>query len=324
MMVNASVVTVFTLSGLNYSLEIRISLFFLSLLWYLMILTGNAALIIAIVMDKNLHNPMYIFLCNLCINGLYGAFGFYPKFLLDLLSSHVITPAGCMLQGFVLHASLCSDYTILALMAMDRYVAICQPLYYHSFMTKKRVTILVFLSWLIPHYSMLMNSGSLLGSELCGSHIDRLYCVNFMILKLTCVAPKSYGAIAYVNIGFYILLFVCILFSYVSLVKSISSSQANWAMFTQTCLPHFISLLTFAASALLDLLYMRFGSQHLPNELNNFVSMEYLLFPPLINPLVYGIQLTKIRKRILHFVHINWKKAKVEVSTLHIHDEHST
>lgn len=82
-MKNVTGVTLFTLSGLDFQFEQRIALFFLTLLWYLMILWGNVALIVAIIRDKQLHQPMYIFVCNLCISGLYGTVGFYPKFLLD-------------------------------------------------------------------------------------------------------------------------------------------------------------------------------------------------------------------------------------------------
>ncbi|KAF7664783.1 hypothetical protein LDENG_00166190, partial [Lucifuga dentata] len=104
----------------------------------------NVTVIVMIFVDKSLHEPMYIFLCNLCINGLYGTAGFYPVLLNDLLSpSHLISHAGCFLQGFVIHSSAATDFSILALMAYDRYVAICRPLMYHSVMTKQRVCLFV-------------------------------------------------------------------------------------------------------------------------------------------------------------------------------------
>ena len=90
------------------------ALFSLTFLWYVIILFVNISLIVIIIMDKHLHEPMYIFLCNLCINGLYGTAGFYPKFLWDLLTSHVISYAQCMLQGFVVHSSSCGDLSMLA------------------------------------------------------------------------------------------------------------------------------------------------------------------------------------------------------------------
>ncbi|XP_035459750.2 olfactory receptor 5F1-like [Scophthalmus maximus] len=318
MMENATAVTLLTLSGLDFTLEHKIILFLLTLLWYLIIVLGNVTIIVVIIQDKNLHEPMYIYLCNLCINALYGTIGFYPKFLLDLLSSHIISYAGCMLQGFVIHSSVCSDFSILTLMAYDRYVAICQPLVYHSFMTKQRVTIFVFLSWLLPLYCMFMNTATLLGSRLCGSHIKRIYCVNWMVVTLTCSPPKANTGVAYFNILFYFGHFLLILWSYVYLIRTCLVYTENWGKFTQTCLPHLISLITYSITVLFDVLYMRFGSQNVSQHLNNFMAMEFLLIPPAVNPFVYGFKLTKIRNKIMNLVLMKRTDAKCQRNNFRI------
>ena len=114
---NVSIISVFTLSGLGETMEYRTTLFSLTLLYYIVIIMVNVALILTIILDGNLHQPMYIFLCNLCISGLFGTAGFYPKFLLDLLSyHHVISYAGCLFQAFVIYSSACSDFAILSVM----------------------------------------------------------------------------------------------------------------------------------------------------------------------------------------------------------------
>lgn len=311
MMENVSGTMLFTLTGFHFTVEQKILLFFLSLLWYLLIVLGNASLIIAIVVDKNLHEPMYIFICNLCINALYGTAGFYPKFLLDLLSSHVISYAGCMLQGFVIHSSTCSDFSILAVMAYDRYVAICRPLVYHSLMTKQRVSILVFLSWLLPLCLMFLNTATLLGIRLCSSHIDKLYCVNWMIVSLACSPPMANAVVAYFNILLYFGHFVFIFWSYMYIVRTCLSSKQEQQKFMQTCLPHLISLTSFTITVLLDLLYMRFGSSELSQDLHNFMVIEFLLIPPMLNPLIYGFKLTKVRNNALKFLNIKIRDKKV-------------
>lgn len=298
-MENGSLVTLFTLSGFHFTFEQKLILFILTLLWYLMIILGNLFLICVIIVDKSLHEPMYIFLCNLCANALYGTVGFYPKFLLDLLSSHVISYAGCMLQGFVIHSSTCGDFSMLALMAYDRYVAICRPLVYHSVMTKQRVTIFVLLSWLVPLYCMFMNTATLLGIRLCGSQIHKLYCVNWMVVRLACSPPRANTVVAYINIIFYFGHFVFIFWSYMYLIRTCMSSKDNQRKFIQTCLPHLVSLITFAITVLLDLLYMRFGSPDLSPDLHNFMAIEFLLIPPIVNPLIYGFKLTKVRNKVL-------------------------
>ncbi|XP_029937141.1 olfactory receptor 1D2-like [Myripristis murdjan] len=318
MMDNVSALPLLTLSGITHTLEQRIILFLLSLLWYLVILLGNVVVVCIIIMDKSLHEPMYIFLCNLCINGLYGTVGFYPKFLLDLLSSPVISYAECLLQGFVIHSSTCSDLSILAIMAYDRYVAICRPLVYHSIMTKQRISAFLFFSWFIPLFCMFMNTASILGVPLCGSHINKIYCVNWMVVQLACTTPKANYVIAYFNILFYFLHAVFIFLTYMCLIRSCLSSQEKRGKFMQTCVPHLISLITFIAAILLDLLYMRFGSTDLPQDLQNFMAIEILVIPPVMNPFIYGFRLTKIRNRILSLFHTTRKDVKCQEQTFHI------
>ncbi|KAM4608663.1 olfactory receptor 4E1-like [Polymixia lowei] len=215
--------------GLNYTVEHRLTLFSLTLLWYLLILLVNVALIVTIIQDKNLHEPMYILLCNLCINALYGTAGFYPKFLLDLLSPHVISYAACLLQAFVMYSFACGDLSLLSVMAYDRYVAICRPLEYHSVMTRQR------------------------------------------------------------------------------LFQTCANSVENRRKFMETCVPHLISLVTFLVTIVFDVMYMRFGSKDVHQMLQNFIAIEFLIIPPVMNPLIYGFKLTKIRKRFLDFITVNRK-----------------
>ena len=307
---NVSVVTVFTLSGLDYPMEHKLTLFFCTLIWYALIVFVNLSVIVVIIMDKHLHEPMYIFLCNLCINGLYGTAGFYPKFIADLVTTHVISYTNCMLQGYVIHSSNCGDLSILALMAYDRYVAICHPLMYHSVMTTKKVWIFVCLSWFVPLYALFMNSASLFGVALCGSHINRLYCVNWMIVQLACSPIRANQILGYINILFYFCHAVFIIWSYIYLIKKCIISKDKNGKFMQTCMPHIVTIINFSIGILTDLLYMRFGSDDLPQSLLNFISIEFLLIPPLINPLIYGFTLTKIRNRIITIFHCQVKTLK--------------
>ncbi|XP_005745776.1 olfactory receptor 6N1-like, partial [Pundamilia nyererei] len=184
---NVSVVRMFTLSGFNETMNIRLTIFSLTLMYYCMIILINVSLIVLIVLDENLHEPMYILLSSFCINAIYGTTGFYPKFLLDLLSSsQEISYEGCLLQAFIMYSFACCDLSILAVMAFDRYLAICRPLHYHSFMTKKRLSQLVCFSWLTP--LCIFSISILLTSRLtlCRSKIEKVFCVNWVIVKLAC------------------------------------------------------------------------------------------------------------------------------------------
>ncbi|XP_040913918.1 olfactory receptor 6N2-like [Toxotes jaculatrix] len=299
---NVSVLAFFMLSGLNYTVQHRIILFALTLLCYAAIWIVNLVLIITIVVDRKLHEPMYIFLCNLCINGLYGTVGFYPKFLTDLLSpSHVISYAGCLLQSFVIHSSSGSELSILAVMAYDRYVAMCQPLMYHAVMTTQRISLLVAFSWLLPLFCMFSNTMTIFQTKLCDSHIPKLYCSNALIGKLACNTSAANTGVAYFNIAIYIVHFFFLVLSYMHLVKTCLTSKESRKKFKQTCVPHLVSLFNFAFAVLFDLMYTRFGLGMSSQSLQNFMAIEFILIPPLVNPLVYGLKLTKIRNRIFVF-----------------------
>uniref|UniRef100_A0A8C4D828 G-protein coupled receptors family 1 profile domain-containing protein n=1 Tax=Dicentrarchus labrax TaxID=13489 RepID=A0A8C4D828_DICLA len=300
---NVSVITMFTLSGLNGTTNYRVTLFALTLLCYCLIWLVNVTIIVTIIMDKSLHEPMYIFLCNLCINGLYGTAGFYPKFLVDLLSNiHVISYAGCFLQGFVLHSSACADFSLLVLMAYDRYVAICRPLVYHSVMTTQKICLLVFLAWLVPFNLLFLSTITTLRSRLCGSHIPKIYCINFLIGKLACSASIANVIVPAFNYTFYFGHVIFVVWSYIYMIRTCLTSKENRSKFMQTCLPHLFCLIVVVGSLLFDLLYMRFGSKDISQSVENFMAIEFLVVPPIINPLIYGFKLTRIRNRIQSFI----------------------
>ncbi|CAL8241064.1 unnamed protein product [Merluccius merluccius] len=311
-MLNKSFI-IFSLSGLEETMNHRVHLFCLSLLCYCAIVLVNITLILTIILDKSLHEPMYIFLCNLCINGLYGTAGFYPKFFFDLLSSsHLISYAGCLLQVYIIYSYATMDFSILALMAYDRYVAICRPLEYHSIMTKQRISVLVFISWmricllvfitwLLPLYLMFMSTITTSTSRLCGTHIPKIYCANYLIGRLACSTSIASSVIPYFNITFYLGHVVFIVWSYMYLIRTSLKSKEGRGKFMQTCVPHLLSLLNVVVSLLFDLMYMRFSRNTLSQSFENFVAIEFLLLPPIINPLIYGFKLTKLRNRISRF-----------------------
>ncbi|XP_062312143.1 olfactory receptor 10H28-like [Osmerus eperlanus] len=295
-MENVSSVTEFTLSGLNEILYYKVTLFCLTLLFYCVIIIVNMTLIVTIIMYKNLHEPMYIFICNLCINGLFGTAGFYPKFLVDLLSHHHgISYIGCVFQGFVMYSFVFIDICLLSVMAYDRYVAICRPLKYHSVMTRQRVAQLVSFSWLAPLGLMSTYIIFTFQLKLCGSHIQKLYCAGWLILKLSCAAT-----IANVTIMFYVILGIFIVCSYVQLIRSCLKSLDNRGKFLRTCVPHLLALCNITIAVLFDVMYMRFGLLSFPQSLQNFMSIDMVIVPPLFNPLIYGLTLTQIRNRVLY------------------------
>ncbi|XP_046903802.1 olfactory receptor 8I2-like [Hypomesus transpacificus] len=297
---NASTVTWFTLSGFDEMMEHRATFFSLTLLCYCAIILVNLALILTIVLNENLHEPMYIFLCNLCISGLFGTAGFYPKFLLDVLSYlQVISYAGCLIQSFVIYSSACGDFAILAVMAYDRYVAICRPLEYHSVMTRRRVTWLVFYPWLSTFFLISIQSILTSTLRLCRSHIEKLYCANWPTVKLSCTSTIASNIMGYINTLFYAGHIIFIVCSYVYLIRSCLKSIEDRGKFMQTCMPHLLSLINVTGALLFEVFYSRYGSTVISQHFHNFMAVQFLVIPPILNPLIYGVKLKQIRNRIM-------------------------
>ncbi|XP_035290650.1 olfactory receptor 1496-like [Anguilla anguilla] len=306
-MENISYYKMFSLSKPKASVALKHIFFALSLILYVLIIIVNFMLIVIILLEKTLHKPMYIFLCNLCINGLYGTAGFYPKFLFDLFSdSFEISYSACFLQAFVIYSSALCELATLTVMAYDRYIAICRPLNYHSIMTNTLIVKLLLFSWIFPAFSY---GGALLITNtmsLCGSHIDKFYCDNLLIMKLSCKSTdthKSYGLICTV---IYVLMVLFIIYSYCTLISSCRKCAESKNKFKQTCVPHLLSLVNFTFALLFDTMYSRYGSRDFSQDLYNILTLEFLVIPPVLNPIIYGLKLTEVRKRALR-VFINVK-----------------
>ncbi|XP_036393547.1 olfactory receptor 6N2-like [Megalops cyprinoides] len=303
-MENSSSIEVFYLSGLNKSPENQHVYFPLTLLLYIVIIFVNLRLISIILLEKTLHEPMYLLLCNLCFNGLYGTAGFYPKFLSDLLSdSNVISHHGCFLQVFVLYSSVKCDFATLTAMAYDRYVAICKPLVYHSVMTDQMVFKLIAFCWIFPYFTstvVIILSSTL---PLCGSHIDKLYCENWAIVKLSCKTTTLNDVTGYIVTFVYLGFAFFIIFSYLKLIAACTKSKEDRLKFTKTCLPHLLAVINFTIAIVFDLMYSRYGSTNIPHGLRNFFAVQFLIIPPIFNPVIYGLKMTEVRKRLLKQCH---------------------
>ncbi|MBN3299136.1 olfactory receptor 8I2-like [Amia ocellicauda] len=300
-MENFTQVTIFTFSGLNESRTNKNIYFAFTLFLYLLTVVVNLTVIATIIIEKTLHEPMYILLCNLCVNGLYGTAGFYPKLLDDFLSdSHVISISytGCLTQAFVIYSHALCEITILTVMAYDRYVAICRPLQYHSVMTPLTVGKLLLFAWGYPFCSRVITIYLILRLPLCGSHIEKLYCDNSSVLKLSCLATTLSSAYGYIIIIAQLAQATFIIYTYIQIVRACLKSIEQRSKFMQTCLPHLMALISFIIAALIDMLYSRYSTETLSPSLRNIMAVEYLVIPPLFNPLVYGLKLHQIRSRV--------------------------
>ncbi|MBN3297285.1 O10J5 protein, partial [Amia calva] len=285
--------------------------FFLALVCYLLMIFLNVILVLVIFLERSLHEPMYIFLCNLSVNSLYGTAGFFPRLLADLLSdTHTISRAGCFTQIFIIYTYSIWEFTILTVMAYDRYVAICKPLQYNSIMTPRKISILIALSWFHPAFCMTVVIVFSSKLPLCGNQIERVFCSNWSVVRLSCIPTTSNNILGFCVTGTTVFLPLgFILFSYISILTvCYKSSKEFKKKALQTCLPHLITLINYSIAIFSDITLSRF--EDILKVVSMILSLEFLVIPPLLNPLIYGMTLPEIRKGI-----INIRRKKIGVKT---------
>ncbi|KAM9346871.1 olfactory receptor 51E1-like [Symphorus nematophorus] len=281
--------------------------FVFCLLLYSFIVFANVVLIYIILRERTLHEPMYIFIAFLSVNSLYGSTGFFPRFLMDLLSdTHLISRPACFTQVYVIYTYASYELTILSVMAYDRYVAVLHPLHYHTKMTYKTVSILTFVAWFCPACYLTVSIELSIRLPLCGNSIQKVYCASWNIVKLSCVTDAVNSIVAMLGaIAIAFLPFAFILYTYLRIVVACwkKSSEVRGKVL-QSCLPHVISFVIYSVTSFSDTALSR---QNL-DEINPFVaiilSVEFVIFPPVLNPLVYGLKLPEIRRHIVRILYL--------------------
>ncbi|XP_027702968.1 olfactory receptor 13C2-like, partial [Vombatus ursinus] len=186
---NQTIVLEFFLLGLSKHPNVEIVLFVLCLGIYLIILLGNSSLIILSILDSNLHTPMYFFLSNLSFMDIFGTSSFVPFMLVNFLSVRkTISFPACALQMYLTLALGTTESVLLAMMAYDRYVAICNPLRYTIIMNMRVCVQLAALSWIVGSVNSLLQTILALRLSFCGKNvIDHFFCEVLAVVKLACV-----------------------------------------------------------------------------------------------------------------------------------------
>ncbi|KAM9852905.1 olfactory receptor 52D1-like [Aulostomus maculatus] len=258
----------------------------------------TTSLIAVICVNRSLHEPMYMFLCSLFVNELYGSTGLFPFLLVQILSDiHTVSAPLCFLQIFCLYTYANVEFCNLAVMSYDRYLAICFPLQYNTHMMSRKVIRLIAIAWLFALLAVIVMISLNASLKLCGNIIERIYCDNYSVVKLACydtTANNIYGLIY----TFTVLAFLTTLnlYTYMRILKvCFSGSKQTRQKAVSTCTPHLASLLNFSCGCFLEVLQSRFSMSHVPNSFRIFLSLYFLIFQPLFNPILYGLNMTKIR-----------------------------
>ena len=184
----------FILLGFSYEWKIQSLLFSLFLTIYALTITGNGAIICALWHDQRLHIPMYIFLGNFSFLEIWYVSSTVPKMLVNFLSDKkTISFVGCFLQFYFFFSLGTTECLLLAVMAFDRYLAICRPLHYPNIMTGHLCTKLVLICWVCGFLWFLIPIVLISRMPFCGPNIiDHVVCDPGPLFALACVsAPQT-------------------------------------------------------------------------------------------------------------------------------------
>uniref|UniRef100_A0A3P8V262 Olfactory receptor n=1 Tax=Cynoglossus semilaevis TaxID=244447 RepID=A0A3P8V262_CYNSE len=265
---------------------------------YTSIVVSNTCVIVVICMNRSLHEPMYLFLCSLFVNELYGSTALFPFLLIQVLSDvHTVPRSLCFLQVFCIHTYGNIEICNLAVMSYDRYVAICCPLQYNRRMTTLRALVFITVVWLDSFIKFLIPMSLNLRLTLCGNVINSVCCSNYAIVKLACsdtTVNNIYGLFG--TVLSVVLPLFPMLFSYLRIFKVSGSKQTRQQKALSTCSPHLASLINFSCGAFCEVVQSRYDMSNIPNFLRVILSLYFLACQPLFNPVMYGLNLRQVCK----------------------------
>ncbi|XP_028560235.2 olfactory receptor 14A16-like [Podarcis muralis] len=291
-MFNTTTVTDFVLLEFSEAWELQILHFIIFLVLYLASLMGNLLIISAVASDHHLHRPMYFFLMNLAIQDLGQVSVIVPKSMANsLLNTRQISYSGCVAQILLFNFFISSNFFLLTLMAYDRYVAICNPLYYEMVMNKQAYIQAVACVWISGFLHAVLHTSSTFAAPFCSNVVNQFFCEIPQLLKLAC-SDLYLIEIGAVMLSFIIGLgcFTFIIVTYVQIfyaVLRIPSVQGRQKAYS-TCIPHLTVIFTLFFTGFFA--YLRSTS-----VLNLVFTMVYSMVPPMLNPVIYSMRNKEIK-----------------------------
>ncbi|KAG5212249.1 hypothetical protein JEQ12_014678 [Ovis aries] len=295
---NYSEVTNFILVGFRVRTELHILLFLLFLLIYAMILLGNIGMMVIIMTDPRLNTPMYFFLGNLSFIDLFYSSVIAPKAMINFWSeSKSISFAGCVTQFFLFALFIVTEGFLLAAMAYDRFIAICNPLLYSVQMSTRFCVQLVAGSYFCGCISSVLQTSMTFTLSFCASrNIDHFYCDDRPLQKISCSDLYIHKLVSFFLCSIIILpTIIVIIVSYiyiVSTVLKIRSTEGRKKVFS-TCSSHL-----GVVSVLYGAVFFMYLTPDTFPELSKVASLCYTLVTPMLNPLIYSLRNKDVKEAL--------------------------
>ncbi|XP_037349110.1 olfactory receptor 1P1-like [Talpa occidentalis] len=284
----------FLLWGLSERPEQQHMLFLVFLWMYLVTVTGNLLIILAIATDTHLHTPMYFFLASLSCADILFVSTTVPKALVNIQTqSRSISYAGCLTQLYFFLTFGDMDIFLLATMAYDRYVAICHPLHYRMIMSPRRCTILVTVCWTLTNLDAMIHTFLMFRLSFCPNKIiPDFFCDLDPLIKVSC-SDSTVNEIALLVFGSAIILipFILVLISYTRIVLAIlkvPSAQGRRKAFS-TCGSHLAVVALFFGTVIRAYIFPSSSSSNSVEE-DTAAAVMYTVVTPLLNPFIYSLR----------------------------------
>ncbi|KAM3912171.1 olfactory receptor 6C74-like [Leptodactylus fuscus] len=289
---NHTMVAFFIIKGISNVAELQLPIFLLVLLIYLVTLGGNMAIFLLVCFDHHLHTPMYFFLANLSIVDMSSSTITLHKVLLVFISgNNAMSFSGCITQMYLFASVTGHELFILAVMSYDRYVAIRNPLRYHTVMTSRVCGLLASCSWVLG-FLLVIPPVIIVSGFTCftSNHIDHFFCDIVSVVRLTCsdtlileILNLTEGLVLATLLPF-ILTFVPYVFIISTIVKIPTRSGRRKAFYT--CSSHL---------TVVTILYIILICQYiLPTTASaadkKFFSLFNTAAVPMLNPLIYSLK----------------------------------
>ncbi|XP_007954893.2 olfactory receptor 5D13-like [Orycteropus afer afer] len=303
----------FILMGFSEYPDLQVALFIIFLTIYMVTVIGNLGMIMIIRINPKLQTPMYFFLSHLSFVDFCYSTIVSPKLLENLVvEDRTISFTGCIMQFFLACIFVVAEIFILAVMAYDRFVAVCNPLLYNTAMSPKLCFLLVSASYSWSIVCSLTSTYFLLTLSFCGTNfINNFVCEHAAIVSVSCSDPyisqKSALVFATFNeISSLMIILTSYAFIFITVMKMPSTGGCQKAF--STCAPHLTAITIFFGTILF--LYC------VPNSKGSWLmikvgSVFYTVVIPMLNPLIYSLRNKDVKNTVRKLVNANLFSFKV-------------
>ncbi|KAM4702131.1 olfactory receptor 52D1-like [Discoglossus pictus] len=271
----------------------------ISLVTYFFILLFSFIIVLVVWTEESLHQPMYILICNLVFNGLFGSTSFFPKLIIDLFTkSKIISRAGCFTQALCLLTFGLFEISTIAIMAYDRYLAVCYPMHYRSVINNEKVVKLIGGAFVCSFLANLSCILLIVILPLCGTYIKNIFCSNMAIVNLTCVSISAnivYGTVISMIYLTFTSLFIAYSYGRILIICFTVSKDASKKAI-HTLVTHLLSFSIFVIGGFFIFVRYRLISDN--TIIHIVLSVIPMVVSPLGNCLIYGLRTKALRTRV--------------------------